>query len=173
MGWRHYLSYKPNPTVLCFRRPIDCHPRTGLAPEGWTPFPGEINFWKIEDFEVGDHIWVKEQIADTLISNDEEEYEFTEGTPLEVAEIDEESGNVCVKSNRMQEPKWIDASLLHCLTKYDPEQTHSGLSKPKPSSRGRKRHLESSSTDKQDTDREFGKDLEQSKRRVPPKKRDP
>jgi len=34
-GWVHYLTHKPEPHVMCFRRAKDTNPATGLPPQGW------------------------------------------------------------------------------------------------------------------------------------------
>lgn len=50
-GWEHFMCHKPEPHVLIFRRPLGCDPATGMAPDGWSPPPGEKDPWKPSDFD--------------------------------------------------------------------------------------------------------------------------
>jgi len=160
MGWRHYLAYKPNPTVLCFRRPKGCDGRTGMAPEDWTPYEGEFNFWEIESFEPGDEVWIRDQLSEPVIT--ECSFELEEGTRLEVLKVTDD--RTCVKKEVWAEAKWIPEHLKYAITHHNPANPRAPPSvkkseKPKPKlGRGRKRKKEEAS------DRNFGTDLEQSKR---------
>jgi len=151
MGWQHYLAYKPNPTVLCFRRPRGTDSRTGLAPKDWEPYDGEVNIWAIESFEAGDEIWVKEQLAEPLytIEEDDTKTELKEGTRLMVIRLNNESGDIFVKREAWPEGKWINNDLLHTLTKYGPGQSRKPIKK--------KRKMEVEKTE----DRAFGKNIDQ------------
>jgi len=119
MGWQHYIMYRPNPTVLCFRRPKGINSQTGLAPKGWTPYEGEENIWAIELFEPGDLIWVKDQLAQTLYTTAADEsdaIELCERMRLIVTAVDEYD-NIQVRSQDWDQDAWISKEYLHCLTK--------------------------------------------------------
>jgi len=180
MGWQHYLAYKPNPTVLCFRRPIGCDSRTGLAPAEWEPFPGEMNIWRPkpkpklpslpvekdkndtenppekEAFEAGDEIWVKEQLAEPLFTEEDDEgnrVELKEGMRLMVLKVNEDTGDVCIKQETWSEGLWLSSEFIHTLTKYG-----HGLSRKPAQNRGKKRKVD---LEEEVDERSFGKDLNQ------------
>jgi len=158
MGWQHYLVYSPNPTVICFRRPLGTNGRTGLAPKDWEPYPGEINVWAIEKFNPGDEVWVKEQIGEPLFTLEDEDgdrVEVKEGMRLNVLQVDK---NIQVKRESWSEGKWISSEYAHMLTKYGPGMSREPQHDKK---RGKKRKL---SHDAKDL-RKFGKDLCQKLRK--------
>jgi len=166
MGWQHYLAYKPNPTVLCFRRPIGCDSRTGLAPADWEPFPGEVNIWAIEAFEAGDEIWVKEQLAEPLFTEEDDEgnrIELKEGMRLMVLKVSEDTGDVCIKQETWAEGLWLSSEFIHTLTKYG-----HGRSRNLAQNRGKKRRVD---LEYESDERSFGKDLNQQTDQVKKKRK--